>query len=147
MNSKLSDILTSNGLKVTPQRLAVLESLITLKNHPTVETIREFVHKNYPSISLGTIYNTLETFVKKGVIRKIKTDKDYTRYDIIVENHHHIYCDNCDIIENYFDKELDKILFDYFDKHPIANWEIKEINLQISGIYNSQNENQNKNKH
>lgn len=135
MSSNLNDILHNSGLKITPQRLKILESLIELKNHPTVETIKEHVHKNYPNIALGTIYNTLETFAEKGIVKKIKTEKDFVRYDVITECHHHIYCDKSERIDNYFDIELDNLLKEYFFKKPIEGWDIKEINLQISGTF------------
>jgi Fur family peroxide stress response transcriptional regulator len=135
MNSKSIEILHANGLKVTPQRVAVLEALYYLTNHPTAESIKEFVHRNHPNLAMGTIYNTLETFVEKHIVKKIKTDKDFVRYDIITDNHHHLYCNHCDRIENYFDEELDALLKEYFSRKPIPNWEIKDINLQIAGNY------------
>ncbi len=135
MNSKIINILQTNKLKVTPQRMAVLEALFTLTDHPTADSIKEFVRQNHPNLALGTIYNTLEILEEKGIVKKIKTDKDFVRYDIITENHHHLYCNHCERIENYFDDGLDKLLKEYFSRKPIPGWDINEITLQIAGTY------------
>jgi len=66
--------LKSSNLIVTPQRVAVLEALNNLKNHPTADKIKEYVVKNHPNIAVGTIYKTLETFVEKGLVKKVKLE-------------------------------------------------------------------------
>lgn len=129
------DIKDSN-LKVTPQRIAVLEALNNLKNHPTADKIKEYVVKNHPNIAVGTIYKTLETFVEKGLVKKVKTEKDVMRYDAILENHHHLYCEDTERIEDFFDDELDGIIDKYFQKKKIPNFKVKDIKLQIIGTFN-----------
>jgi len=131
----ISKVLTSNQLKVTPQRVAVLEALMELKEHPSADAVKEYVRRNNPNLALGTVYNILETYCKKGIIRKVKTDRDYMRYDIETHRHHHLYCDECDYIENYYDEELDTLLQNYFNKKGIPDFTIKDINLQIVGSY------------
>ena len=96
------DIKSSN-LKVTPQRVAVLEALNNLKDHPTADRIKEYVVKNHPNIAVGTIYKTLETFVEKGLVKKVKTERDIMRYDAILDKHHHLYCEDTERIEDFFD--------------------------------------------
>lgn len=121
--------------KVTPQRVAVLEALTNLKNHPTADKIKEYVVKNHPNIAVGTIYKTLETFVEKGLVRKVKTEKDVMRYDAILENHHHLYCEDTERIEDFFDNELNDMLEKYFEKKKIPNFKVKDIKLQIIGTF------------
>jgi Fur family peroxide stress response transcriptional regulator len=81
------------------------------------------------------VYKTLETFVQKGLITKVKTDRDIMHYDEILDNHHHLYCSESDKIEDYFDAELDQIIHDYFEKKDIPNFEIEDIKLQIKGKF------------
>ena len=123
----------TNGLKVTPQRIAVLEVVIKLNNHPTAEQVIEFIQKNHPNIAIGTVYKILETLVEKRIIKKVKTDKDIMRYDAITENHHHLYFTDTDKIEDYFDDKLDNMLENYFAKKKIPNFQIDDIKLQIIG--------------
>jgi len=129
-------LLTEHGLKVTHQRLAVLEALMELSNHPTAEMIIGYVKIKYPKIAVATVYNILDILCKDGIVRKIKTDQDFVRYDAEPKSHHHLYCSTCEVIENYYDEELDAILRNYFKHKSIPDWEIKEITLQIAGQYN-----------
>ncbi len=127
--------LTEKGLKVTPQRMAILEAIIKLNNHPTADNIIEFIREYHPNIATGTVYKVLEAFVDCGLIRKVKTDKDFMRYDAVLENHHHLYCAESDRIEDYFDDELNSVIEDHFRKKNIPNFKINDIKLQIIGRF------------
>jgi Fur family transcriptional regulator, peroxide stress response regulator len=129
--------LKDSNLKVTPQRIAVLEALNSLKEHPTADKIKEYVVKNHPNIAVGTIYKTLETFVEKGLVKKVKTEKDVMRYDAILDNHHHLYCEDTERIEDFFDEQLNNMLEEYFKKRKIPNFKVKDIKLQIIGTFNN----------
>ena len=127
--------LTQAGLKITPQRTAVLEAVVELRNHPTAENVFDFIKTNQPNIATGTVYKTLETFVEKGLIKKVKTDKDIMRYDAIIEPHHHLYCSSSDRIEDFSDPGLQQLIEDYFATHSIPNFKIEDIKLQIIGEF------------
>ncbi len=128
--------LAEKRLKVTPQRMAIYEAIIKLNNHPTAENIIEYIRKNHPNISVGTVYKVLDTFVENGLVKKVKTEKDVMRYDAIVESHHHIYCSDSDKIEDYFDNELNQLLERYFEEKKIPGFKVEDIKLQIIGKYN-----------
>jgi Fur family transcriptional regulator, peroxide stress response regulator len=127
--------LSQAGLKITPQRIAVLEAVIDLRNHPTAENVMDFIKANHPNIATGTVYKTLETFVEKGLIKKVKTDRDIMRYDAITEPHHHLYSSASDRIEDFIDPELHRIIEKYFETHKIPNFKIEDIKLQIIGEF------------
>lgn len=127
--------LKNSDLKVTPQRIAVLEALNNLRDHPTADKIKEYVIKNHPNIAVGTIYKTLETFVKKGLVEKVKTESDVMRYDAILDKHHHLFCEETERIEDFFDDELNSVLEKYFKKKRIPNFDVKDIKLQIIGTF------------
>ena len=129
--------LKDSNLKVTPQRVAVLEALENLKEHPTADKIKEYVVKNHPNIAVGTIYKTLETFVEKGLVKKVKTEQDVMRYDAILDKHHHLYCEDTNRIEDFFDDQLNEMLEEYFKKKKIHNFKVKDIKLQIIGTFNN----------
>jgi Fur family peroxide stress response transcriptional regulator len=131
INGKLKDA----GLRVTPQRQAILEAVIVLGNHPTVDNIIEYIRDTYPHIATGTVYNVLDILVEKGIIRHVKTDRDAMRYDAILENHHHLYCAQSNRIEDYTDGELDRLLQVYFESRAIPGFRINEIKLQINGNF------------
>jgi Fur family peroxide stress response transcriptional regulator len=131
----LKKILAKNELKVTPQRLAILKAIYKIKNHPTADNILENIRKKNPNISAATVYNVLDAYTEKGLIKKVNTYKDYVRYEAIIEKHHHLYEIETDKIEDYFDEELDEILKNYFKKKQIKNFEISEIQLNIKGKF------------
>jgi Fur family transcriptional regulator, peroxide stress response regulator len=132
---EISNKLIGKGLKVTPQRMAILSAILKLKNHPTAENIIDYIRKNHPNISLGTVYKVLEVLVENELIQKVKTENDVMRYDAIMENHHHIYCSDSDKIEDYFDNELNQLLERYFEKKKIPDFKVEDIKLQIIGKY------------
>lgn len=127
--------LNAKGLKVTPQRIAVLEAVYQLGGHPTADQIIEVVRLNNPNIATGTVYKILDSFVGIELLQRVKTDKDIMRYDAVLEKHHHLY--DAETIKDYFDEELDKIIEDYFHKKRIPDFHIEEIKLQIIGRFSS----------
>jgi len=132
---EISCKLVDKGLKVTPQRIAILEAIIKLNNHPTAENIIEYIRKNHPNISVATVYKVLDALVENELIKKVKTEKDFMRYDAIVKSHHHIYCSDSDRIEDYFDSELNELLKKHFAKKKIPDFKFEDIKLQIIGKY------------
>ncbi len=134
----LKDILVTNHLKVTPQRMAVLKAIYQIQGHPTPEEVHHCIHRSNPNIAIGTVYKTLETFVEKGILRRVKTDKGLMKYDSVNVKHHHLYCAESEKIEDYFDEELDRMLKEYFDRKQLPHFEVMDIKLQISGKFNDQ---------
>jgi Fur family peroxide stress response transcriptional regulator len=138
MNLPVEEIrnkLSEKGLKVTPQRLAILDAIYRLGNHPTAEKIIEHIRQDNPNIASGTVYKVLDTLIEHNLVKKVYTDKGIMRYDGIVDNHHHLYCTEQDIIEDYADNDLDILLREYFQDHKIKNFHITEFALQIKGKF------------
>lgn len=130
--------LTEKGLKVTPQRIAILGAIIELKNHPSADSIIEYIRKKHPNIATATVYKVLDALVDNGLIRKVKTEKDVMRYDAVMENHHHLYCSSSDRIEDFIDSELNGLIEKYFEKKKIPGFRIEDIKLQIIGKFSRQ---------
>lgn len=133
----LSELINKSGLKVTPQRLAILDAIISLHNHPTAENICDYIKTSHPNIAIGTVYNVLETFVEKGIIEKVVTANDVMRYDFVSEKHHHLYCSESNKIEDFYDDELTNLINNYFTKKDIPNFKVKDIKLQIIGNFDN----------
>ncbi len=131
--------LSEKGLKITPQRLSILEAIYNI-NHPTADDIIKYIRQKHSNIATGTVYKVLDTFVQKGLIKKITTDKDVIRYDGLLIHHHHLHSSEDILIKDYIDEELDKTLKDYFQKKKINDFKIEEITLQIKGKFNKKKE-------
>ncbi len=122
------------GLKVTPQRVAVAKALQEL-NHPTVDEIYSEVSTTIPGLSLATVYNVLDVFISKAIVEKVKNDADKMRYDLITEHHHHMYDNQSNRVEDYFDPDLDRLLQQYFEQKQIKGFKLKQVKLQIMGEF------------
>ena len=127
--------LKEKGLKVTPQRVAIYEAVIKLRNHPSAEKVIEYIKKNHPNISVGTVYKVLESLVEQQLLRKVKSEKDVMRYDAHLQQHHHLYCKETERIEDFEDPELDAMINEYFNKKKIKGFKVKDISLQITGEF------------
>ena len=131
----LREQLKQKGLKVTPQRVAIYEAVVKLKNHPTAENIIAYIKKKHPNISVGTVYKVLDSLVENQLIKKVKNEKDFMRYDAIMHQHHHLYCTESDRIEDFEDPDLDQLIRKYFEQKKIKGFTVKDITLQITGEF------------
>ena len=73
--TEIRNKLIEKGLKVTPQRIAILEAIIKLNNHPTAENIIDYIRKNHPNIATATVYKVLDALVENELIQKSKNRK------------------------------------------------------------------------
>lgn len=93
--------------KLTPQRLAILDFLRENTEHPSAEDIYKDIRKRFPTMSLATVYNTLETLMKQGSVRELTIDAQKKRFDPNPEPHHHLICTGCKkIIDIYIEYQL-----------------------------------------
>jgi Fur family peroxide stress response transcriptional regulator len=121
------------GLKVTPQRLIVLEALHALRNHPTTDQIIEYIGRFHSNIAVGTVYHILEAFLDKNLVKKVKSEGEIIRYDPVLEKHHHLYCTDTGEISDYFDDQLDRLLSDYFREKKIPGFKVEDVRVEITG--------------
>jgi len=76
---QIKDKLKVAGLKITPQRIAILEAVYKLDNHPTAENIIEYIRNMHPGIATGTVYKILDTLEGNNLIKKVKSERDIMR--------------------------------------------------------------------
>ena len=91
----IAELLKGNGLKVTPQRIAIYNYLINTKSHPSADIIYKALEEDYPALSLATVYKTLDTFRIKGLIQELNIGEDSFRYDADNSPHPHFLCRKC----------------------------------------------------
>lgn len=94
--------LKENNLKVTPQRLVIYNYLSNNLSHPSAESIYNGIKELNPSISLATVYKTLNSLKSASLIQEINVGEDSFRYDIQVLPHAHLICNKCNAIIDYF---------------------------------------------
>jgi Fur family peroxide stress response transcriptional regulator len=122
-------ILKEKGIRATPQRIALLHLLEGNKTHPSAEEVYEQVKKNYPFISRATVYNNLEIFARKGIIKEITIDDKRRRFDPDTKPHHHFFCEKC---EKVFDIPFEEIPLEIPEK--TREFEIFSYSLELCGV-------------
>ena len=85
---------------MTPQRLAVLKEIRQAGGHMTANEIIERVHRNHPSISVGTVYRTLNSFAERGIILEFPFGDQASRFDGRTERHDHVHCTICGALQD-----------------------------------------------
>ena len=98
--SKIESRLREVGLKLTPQRFAVLDYLVGSNGHPTAEQITTNLNRRFPRASRATIYNTLNALRDAGLVNEVYMDDAIARYDANIDPHHHFVCRLCDKLED-----------------------------------------------
>jgi Fur family transcriptional regulator, peroxide stress response regulator len=89
------DQLKSGGVRMTPQRYAILNYLMESINHPTADDIFRAISPSYPSLSVATVYNNLKVFVEAGLVRELTYGDDSSRFDADLTDHYHAICTSC----------------------------------------------------
>lgn len=97
------------GLKLTPQRLAIYKILSAKAQHPTINEVYGNIKKEHPSLSLNTVYKTLQLFIELGMASQFTTKEGVIRYEVKIQPHHHILCLKCRRIDDIFDSALNKL--------------------------------------
>ena len=87
-------------LRLTPQRMAILDYLEGNKSHPSAEDIYRAAVKRFPTMVLATVYNTLSALERRGQLLKLTIDPSKARYDPNTYPHHHLICTHCKAIED-----------------------------------------------
>lgn len=90
-----ADCLRQHKLKVTPQRLAIFHMLSNTTTHPSAETIYNSLRETHPTMSLATVYKTLDALVKASLVQQLNVGEDSFRYDATATAHPHIICTSC----------------------------------------------------
>ena len=96
----VDEALSAAGLRRTPQRIAVLDYLLRHPDHATVDELWPALNKRHVRASRATVYNTLHSLVKAGLVREFKLDANAARYDAFLHPHHHFVCDLCGAVED-----------------------------------------------
>lgn len=102
--------LRSEGYKVTPQRIAIYQVLYGQNEHPTAEMIYQSLRRDHPTMSLATVYKTMEIFEKIGLVKVLDTGDDCSRYDWDTHNHPHMRCVVCKRVDDLDGMDMDDTL-------------------------------------
>lgn len=131
---QLRDRLAQAGLRATRQRLTILECLLRLPGHPTAEQVHRQILTQMPSLSLATVYKTLDSFVAAGLTRRVASAGGASRrYDADCSAHHHLICGETQEIMDFHDSQLDTLLQEFFASRDVPGFQAHSFSVHITG--------------
>lgn len=127
-DNSIQEMLREKKIRLSHQRLMVLEYMSANHCHPTADQIFNGLKGTVPSLSKTTIYNTMDAFLEAGLVRPVNIEDNEVRYDIVTEEHGHFKCDSCGRI---YDFELD---LDHLTSGQLASFKIDSRDVYFRGI-------------
>ena len=120
-------LLQDNGIRVSHQRLLILDYLSKNHKHPSAETIFTDLKKIDPVISQATVYNTLKIFTAKGIVKELDFNLTSKRYEFAKDRHSHFICEKCGKIIDLKDNN------DY-NIEELSDYEIESVDITYRGL-------------
>ncbi len=119
----LSSRLAEYNIRPSIQRIKVLDYLVKNQCHPNVDQIYKDLHNDIPTLSKTTVYNTMNLFVKAGLVKELTIKDNEIRYDIVTEIHGHFKCDRCSAISN-FNVDIESLVVEELINFKIINRDV-----------------------
>ena len=127
--SSFAEACRERGMPVTHQRLAVFRALLESESHPDADAIHKSLRGAYPTLSLGTVYKTLEMLQTLGLARAVSSPGPTRRFDGNRSPHHHLWCTRCGRL---MDVELDQLADIALPAS--LDFQVLDLTIQFNGI-------------
>ncbi|MGE7999113.1 peroxide-responsive transcriptional repressor PerR [Lysinibacillus sp. NPDC093190] len=124
------DTLKTTGVRITPQRHAILEYLIQTMAHPTADEIYKALEGKFPNMSVATVYNNLRVFREVGLVKELTFGDASSRFDFVTNDHYHMICECCGTIVDFHYPGLDEI--EHFASQ-VTGFDVHSHRLEIYG--------------
>jgi len=124
------DALRRHHLRATEQRLSIIEALKAEKSHPSAEQLCQILRQHHPTISLSTVYKTLQALAKIGIVQTIETPCGRQRFDGQENPHHHAVCSCCNGV---FDVPTEALPVSIPQIDRIGNFRIDSVKVYLIG--------------
>lgn len=129
MDTKLiTEILGEKSIKPSYARIQIYKYLENFRSHPTVDEIYMYLLDEIPTLSKTTVYNTLNLFEEKKLVKVLSLDNLEKRYEIIDGDHIHFRCTICDKIYDIPYEEKSYLPAGY------ENFSVSEKHIFLKGI-------------
>ncbi len=125
------DTLKSAGVRITPQRHAILEYLIKSEAHPTADDIYKSLEGKFPNMSVATVYNNLRVFKEVGLVRELTYGDSSSRFDCNTSTHYHIICNDCGKIVDFHYPGLDEV---ETLSEQVTGFDVSHHRMEIYGV-------------
>lgn len=122
-------LLKNYDLKVTPQRVAIVEELY-LNGHMNIDELYQKLLAKFPSISLATIYKNINAMLEKVFLSEVKIPNTKSVFELVKEEHAHLVCSDCGNIEDMM-LDVSSVLEEVTSK---SQFKIESTDLVLSGL-------------
>ena len=129
--SEFKEKCRKQGLKITPQRVAIYRELSKSRAHPSADMMFRVIREEFPNISFDTVNRTLLTFTEIGLIDVLEVQGGPRRYEPNLRPHHHFYCQKCGEIIDLFDAGFGPIRVPEDVKR---RFEVRTSRIVLSGL-------------
>jgi Fe2+ or Zn2+ uptake regulation protein len=89
----VASVLEDHGIQPSAQRVAVASYVLHTDQHPSADEVWRRVQESFPQLSRATVYNTLNLFVERGLLRQLSLTEGRVVFDPKLERHHHFIDD------------------------------------------------------
>lgn len=119
----------ASGLKATPQRIAIYNVMESI-GHACADMVAERLKESFPSLTVATIYNVLDSFVTTGLLSKRYSSNNKMYFDVNTHNHIHIYDGSNNSYTDYEDPDLIAMITEHI-RSKSAHIEFSKIDIQL----------------
>lgn len=124
---ELRDLLIEKDIRVSHQRLLILDYLSRNDIHPSADMIFNDLKKIDPVISQATVYNTLKLFTEKNLVKELDFNLTSKRYEFTKHKHSHFICENCGKIIDIKDENN-------YESDELSDYIIESIDITYRGL-------------
>jgi Fur family transcriptional regulator, iron response regulator len=128
LDTNVVEILAAHGIQPSAHRVAVAQYVLTTHDHPSAERVWDRVRDRFPMISRATVYNTLNLFVEKGLLRELHLAADSVVFDPKMDRHHHLIDDETGKIHDVAWNQVE-----VKNIKNVGNYEINEYQVVMHG--------------
>lgn len=125
------DTLKGSGVRITPQRHAILQHLIETMSHPTADDIYKSLESKFPNMSVATVYNNLRVFKEAGLVKELTYGDSSSRFDCVTTDHYHIICKDCGKIVDFHYPGLDEV--ETLAEH-VTGFKVGNHRMEVYGV-------------
>jgi len=125
------EMLKNTGVRITPQRHAILEYLVESMTHPTADEIYKALEGKFPNMSVATVYNNLRVFKEVGLVKELTYGDASSRFDYVTSQHYHVICEKCGKIVDFQYPQLHEI--ERLAQH-MTDFDVTHHRMEIYGV-------------
>ncbi len=133
--ARIPDRMTSQGRRLTRQRVIVAEALASAKRALSAQELYERIQANHPTVGRATVYRALEAQVQDGMASRFERDGHVSAYIACdAEHHHHLVCTHCQRVEDLDETAVAPLLASVGRRH---EFQVDHAALDFYGLCRS----------